>query len=464
MVTFRIALRSFARRRGRMVLIAALVVLGTVLIVFGTAFSQSAKVYSKQSIIDNFTGDLVLYSDRSREVPSPFSFNSPLPLIADASAIEAWLSTRPEVADFVSIAQNYGTVSVKREGRNYDLPIIFYAVDPERYRRMFGNMRMSEGTWFGEGTGKTEQGVLVSVYQNQQYRDKYGTALKAGDEVTLLSLTAGGSVNALPGKVSGIFDPQYYRNVFNYINFMDIGTYASLYNFTGVKNLPDAVDQAMSVTSEDDIFALAGNEELESIDTASLESADLSGYAMIAVKLASEQDYAAFSQALAKSGFAVKTATWDQASAFFASVADILQGVIWGITLLIFLIVAFIMMNTLIISVLERTGEIGTYRAIGSSKGFVRSVFLWESIILNGIGALIGMALSLVLILALQNGVQLPELMSQYLVGGGPLKIALAPEPFVLGVVLVFAVSILATLYPVRVATKVSPLAAMSGK
>jgi putative ABC transport system permease protein len=187
---------------------------------------------------------------------------------------------------------------------------------------------------------------------------------------------------------------------------------------------------------------------------------------MIAVRLKNHEQAGAFLRELKQRNFKVKSASWSEASGFFASVANIIQSVIYGATLLIFLIVVFILMNTLIISVLERTGEIGTLRAIGGEKGFITGIFLWESFLLNGAAALVGMLLSLVLILAVsgQGGISLPELISQYLVGGGVLKMRLSIRPFIEALVMIAGVSVLATLYPIRVATAITPLKAMTVK
>ena len=78
MVTLTIAMRSLLRRKVRMLLIGLLVVLGTILIVFGETFSLSAKHFSRLAIVNYFTGDLIIYSDRAKDNPSPFSFTTPL--------------------------------------------------------------------------------------------------------------------------------------------------------------------------------------------------------------------------------------------------------------------------------------------------------------------------------------------------------------------------------------------------
>jgi len=467
MAAFKIAIRSLLRRKVRMSLIGLLVVVGTVLIVFGGTFAASAKAESRQAIIDSFTGDLVLYSERSKDVPSPFSFQTPLPVIENVAALQKWLADNPAVGASVAIAQNYGLVSVEKDGKKFDMPLIFYAVDPLAYRKTFDNLAIQAGENFGPEGSPTASGLLISQYQLKAYQDKYGVTMVPGQKVKLLSLTGGGSVNSVDSQLLGIFEPKHYANVFNYINFMDITSYSRLYNFTGVSSasLPTGLSQAFAATSDEDIFGLASTQAFDKIDVGALKKEELTGYTLVNVKLKDHTAAAAFLEDLARQGFAVKSIGWEKASSFFATVADILQAVILGATVLIFLIVVFILMNTLIINILERTPEIGTLRAIGADKSFVSAIFLWESVILNFGAALLGILVSLVLILSIgPGGIQLPDLVSQYLVGGGPLKLIVTPGPFVLGLVLVLAVSFLATLYPTRVATNVSPLKAMSGK
>jgi putative ABC transport system permease protein len=248
---------------------------------------------------------------------------------------------------------------------------------------------------------------------------------------------------------------------------MDIGTYGRLYNFTGVAagSLPQGLDQAFAASGDDAILGLGATDAFQKLDVGALKSQDLTGYTMVSVKVKAGTDLPALVQAAVDAGFAVKGAPWNKASSFFASVADILQSVIFGATLLIFLIVVFILMNTLIINILERTGEIGTYRALGADKGFVSAIFLWESVILTLGASAVGVAVSLALMVAAgPGGIVLPDLVAQYLVGGGPLHLEITPGPFVVGLILVLAVSFLATLYPTRVAVSVLPLKAMSGK
>ena len=463
MISLTIALRSLFRRKSRAILIGLLVAFGTLLLVFGTTFTRSAGIASRNSIIHNFTGDFIVYSAKSREMPSPFAFATPLPVVRDADKVGQFLAAQPEVETFVPFAQNYSIISVEAKGGKVEMPFIFYAVDPSAYAKTFQNARMIEGDFLESGDG-----ILVSSFQNEQYEKKYGVRLSVGQSVTVLGLSDGGGVNAYPTRVRGIFEPLYYRNVFNYINFIDIRTYSGVYNFTGVArgSLPESLEKglAAAANSEADIFALADS-NTGAIDTTTLKSEAVSGYTMIAVRLKDHAAAEAVRARVAAQSFEVKTARWDEASGFFARISSALQAFIYLATALIFLVVAFIFTNTLIINIIERTGEIGTMRALGGEKSFIRRIFLSETLILNVAASLAGIIVGLVLILATgRRGLPLPETVSQFLIGGGALPMNLSAAPFVTALVVVIAVSILATILPIRVATRITPLAAMSDR
>ncbi|MGC5028624.1 ABC transporter permease [Micromonospora sp. DT229] len=51
--------------------------------------------------------------------------------------------------------------------------------------------------------------------------------------------------------------------------------------------------------------------------------------------------------------------------------------------------------NTMVVSVLERRAEIGLRRALGATRGHIRSQFLTESVVLASLGGLVGTALGL---------------------------------------------------------------------
>jgi len=471
MLVLKLALRTLLRRKSRMVLIGLLVAFGTFLIIFGTTFTSSAAQISRQSIIENFTGDFIIYSARSKEKPSPFAFQTPLPNIQNVPQIEKVLDGIPEVTAYAPYAQNFAVLQVMRNGTKVELPFIFYAIDPASYRAVFRNEKMTAGNFFGldpataSGGSESSTGIVISNFQKSQYERNNGVTLSVGEPVTILGVTEGG-VSAATSRLIGTFEPQYYKNVFNYINFVDFTTYSNLYSFTGVAALPQGIDESLSNAGQSDsgIFGLASNNSFNNLDLKSLKEQTLSGYTMIAVRLKDHSQAERIMKLVAThKDLNIKVAGWREASTYFAQIASGLQTFIYFATGLIFLIVAFIFMNTLIINITERTDEIGTMRAMGAEKSFVRMMFVAETLLLNTAASVVAMIVAFVAIVAIgSRGIPLPDTISQFLIGGGNLPMQLSLAPFVEALLITLIVSVIATLYPVRVATAITPLEAMN--
>ncbi|UCB45730.1 MAG: FtsX-like permease family protein [Spirochaetota bacterium] len=466
MVFFKIAIGSLLKRKRRVIGIGLLVMFGTILIVFGQEFALTAKKLSKQAIIDNLTGDFIVYSARTKEKPGPYTFSNPLTNIENTDEIKLLLSEYEEIEAYTAFAQAISIISVEN-GKRIELPLIYSAVEPETYLGFFKNLEMVEGSFFGKELGIVEEGIVISQAQNDRYEERYGVLFEIGDPITLYGIAGGGAVNAVKSQIVGIFEPLKYENSFNYINFMDIETYSDLYNFTGVRegSLPEELTETLLSEDEDEIFDLAFEEDFGQIDVETLVSTEISGFTMIAVHLNEGVDTTAFIEELKSDAdrYGFKVAPWDEASGGLARISGALQGFIYAATALIFIIVALILMNTLIINIMERTSEIGTIRAIGARKGFVTLMFLSETLVLNIIAGLIGIVVSAVLLLVSGRiGIALPGPVSQFLIGGGRLYPSLSMTTVGQALLIIVLITILATLYPLRVANKVTPLKAMS--
>jgi putative ABC transport system permease protein len=72
------------------------------------------------------------------------------------------------------------------------------------------------------------------------------------------------------------------------------------------------------------------------------------------------------------------------------------------VLLLLAVVIALLgIVNTLALSVFERTRELGMLRAVGMTRGQVRAMVRWESVVISTIGAVLGSALGIGLGLAL---------------------------------------------------------------
>jgi putative ABC transport system permease protein len=110
------------------------------------------------------------------------------------------------------------------------------------------------------------------------------------------------------------------------------------------------------------------------------------------------------------------------------------------------------MVNTLAIGVIERTREIGMLRAIGATRGQVRTVILTEALILSGIGTVLGIS----------TGIYLGYLAVQAIGAAGfPTVFAFPASGILLGIVAGIVFGLLAAIIPARQATRLQVVEAL---
>jgi putative ABC transport system permease protein len=104
--------------------------------------------------------------------------------------------------------------------------------------------------------------------------------------------------------------------------------------------------------------------------------------------------------------------------------------------------------NTMVISVLERRGEIGLRRALGATRGHIRAQFLTEAVLLSGLGGLAGTLLGAAGVAGYAGLHRWPVVI--------PLQVLVS------GVGAAFVVGVVAGLYPSIRAARLTPTQALS--
>ncbi|HEX2119837.1 MAG TPA: FtsX-like permease family protein [Acidimicrobiales bacterium] len=127
-------------------------------------------------------------------------------------------------------------------------------------------------------------------------------------------------------------------------------------------------------------------------------------------------------------------------------------GLVTALLFLSILIALFGIVNTLALSIFERTRELGLLRAVGMSRRQVRSMIRGESVIIAVLGAVLGVAVGMLFGWAIVNALD-SEGVTNIVVPGGQLLVY---------VVLAGVAGVVAAVFPARRAARLDVLAAIS--
>jgi ABC-type lipoprotein release transport system permease subunit len=112
-------------------------------------------------------------------------------------------------------------------------------------------------------------------------------------------------------------------------------------------------------------------------------------------------------QLVKRLGEDVEVRNWEQLAPLLVYFVDIFDQMAWIVYAAVFIAMAFGIANVLLMSVFERTREIGVISSIGMSAPRVVAMVTWESLMLTVVGLLAGFALSALGLFLLRDGIDL---------------------------------------------------------
>jgi putative ABC transport system permease protein len=406
-----LACRNTMRNRRRSLVTLAIAATGTAAALLGGGFA----LYTYESLAQasaRDTGHLVLAA------PGQFEGTDSMPLehgLAGSTAMTRELLAHPRVTRVLPRLQFSGLIS------NGDKSEIFLGtgVDARQEFLVKGPfMKLEQGSLLegdGAGTaaGPTQRGsgIVLGKGLARVLNAKPGSAL------TLMSTTTAGSLNAVDVTVTGIVSS----------GIADIDKRLAMVDLTTAQELlvTDKVSY-LSVYLDD------------------LEHSE-------AVGAAWRMQYAG----------RLDIRTWLDQAVFYQSVKGLYNRIFGFLGVIVLVIVLFAITNTLSMAVLERTREIGTLRAMGTTPGEVTRLFTLEGLVLGGSGALLGMALAAAVAMALLVlGIQMPPPPGR--TGGYPLVVVVSPAMYAGAGLAVTLLAALASLLVSRKAAKQSVVEALA--
>ena len=485
-IVWRIAFRNLQEHRAKSLIVGIISLIGTVVLVVGNSLMDSAAAGIRRSFIDNFTGHLVLAGVTDAPVSlfgvrSTDFLNSRTPRLDGYDRLLQTVAGHPDVAAWSPQAGDAATVSLAgpdgtSDGESFSQ---IWGVEPVRYRQVFPD---AAELIAGAFLQPDQTGLLLSEEIAADLAASAGREVRPGDRVLLTATTqAGIKVREVP--VTGVFR---FRNALPQLDFVSLVDITTLRTLTGMTVSAPAeqiltAEQAagLGAVDEDDLFgggplveereaAAAGAPLPGVLDLGEREQTvvDSGAWHFLLLKLhrpgAADRVTETLERIIAEQDLGAQVLGWVDAAAPLSQLSDGFKIVFNVVIIVIAVAAVIVIMNTLVISVTERISEIGTMRAIGARKGFVRRMIGAETVTLAFVFGAAGVVLALLLLAILgATGIRAGNLFLRILFGGEVLRPAISSGSVAFSLLMVAAIAVLSSLYPLAVALRISPRQAM---
>ena len=155
---------------------------------------------------------------------------------------------------------------------------------------------------------------------------------------------------------------------------------------------------------------------------------------------------------------------WYEIDTYLATMRSMMDSVVFIFVIIIFLVLAFGLVNTLVMAVYERVREIGLMLALGVSPKNIMAQILAEAVLLLGVGLALGNLAAWLAILPIRDGLDLSFIAEGLadMGAGATLVPSLRLQDVVTANVLVLVLGFVASLSPAWRASRLEPVEAIS--
>lgn len=491
MALVKIAWRNIKEHKAKTFIIGILITFGITILVIGNSMMDTAALGIKRNYINNYTGHLIITGESDSAITlfgamSIDSMTESLPVIPQYFQVLDFSKAHPDVLAVSGQGTGRAQISIGEEARSFTM---LFGIDPETYMTMFpGNIEILEGDFLKQG----EEGLLVSGEVASMIEEDDNIKIKTGDHLLLTGISAGGGAKIRELTVRGIFRFINSNMQLDMVSLIDIDSLRSLNGMTlgaelAVKAGEDEVDLIEQV-NEDDLFGDEGDlfddnmittgigysrteEDLLNVlgDTSGrdrLSQTDSGSWHFLLLKLKDganiQKVTGDFYRFFQNKGILARISGWKSGAGPIGEMANTLKIVFNVVILIIAFVAVIIIMNTLVISINERIYEIGTMRALGAQKGFVRGMIIMETILISTLFGLIGIAAGTAILSLLgATGITAPNMFFEVLFGGKTFYPVISPGTILWSMVIIVLIGIVSSLYPVSIALKIQPVKAI---
>jgi ABC-type lipoprotein release transport system permease subunit len=155
---------------------------------------------------------------------------------------------------------------------------------------------------------------------------------------------------------------------------------------------------------------------------------------------------------------------WTELHTFLGTMLAVQEGFVLVFMVVVFLVLSFGLINTLVMAVFERTRELGLMQALGMRPALILSQVLLESLLLLALGLLLGNGLALATLLPLRDGVDISAVAEgmEMMEMGATLYPLLALDDMLMSTAVVLTLGLLASVLPAWRASRLDPVRALA--
>jgi putative ABC transport system permease protein len=347
---FSLAARNIVRQRRRSAIAVGAVAFGITALILASGFIEWIFLDMRESTINAQLGHLQIvrrgYHDAGKADPYAFLLPDAVPELEAPNSPREIKTVAPRLSFSGLVSKGESTLSFIGDG-----------VSPKE-EAAFGNALLISA---GNNLSADDPRAII---MGEGLARNLGVGV--GDRVVLLANTASGGTNAVEVTVRGLFS-------------------------TITKSYDDAALRVPLVTARELLRAKGSHVWIVLLNETSHTDTML---AKLRGKLPQDQ---------------FEVVPWYQLADFYNKTATLFTRQVQGVRLIIALIILLSISNTMMTSVMERIGEIGTAMALGVKRIGVMRLFLSEGILLGCFGGVLGLLVGLVLVTAISAiGIPMP--------------------------------------------------------
>ena len=407
-----IAFRNLLRARRRNALAGGTMALGTAALILGSGLSDGIRRQLTDNLVAVQTGEIMVVKREEGFVRqnSPFDAYSNN-RIQNGKAVITEIGKRSSALGITQVAP-YIHARGTAIASNRSTPAVVLGIIPGKEPELFKALPPVKGAVL---SGQPEE-VYVGEPVARILR------LSVGDSVSLLIQTPEGAMNSLDASVCGIFlkGAPWYDNTF----FVPL---------EAARRLEDAPEGVTNIK----LRAPGSGRDLERIRT---EVNDM----------------------VSRISPGTSAESAEVAGRFSFSIIQANEASLTILSIFLFAAAAVGIVNAMLMSVHERTREIGTIRAMGMRRDGVVRLFLLEGLALGVVAAVLGVAVGGAMVLYWAKvGIRMNTVTLAWLAGGDFLYPRLELMSVLRAVFAIIAMSTLAAIYPAYAASRLEPREAL---